>query len=74
MVCVGVCGVHFRDLRGVVGVWEGLCGFGLGWEGFWVDEAWVFLRWFRGLGWDRLGLRSGVVGVSGRGIVSGHRG
>ena len=73
MVCVGVYGVHFRDLRGVVGVWEGLCGFGLGWEGFWV-EAWVFLRWFRGLGWDRLGLRSGVVGVSGRGIVSGHRG
>ena len=34
----------------------------------------VLGRWFWGLGCDRSGLRSGVVGVSGRGIVSGHGG
>ena len=72
MVCVRACGVHSRGLRGVVGVCEGLCGpvLGLGGKGFGFRRG----RWFWVLGWDRLALRSGVEGVSGRGIVSGHTG
>ena len=47
MVCVRVCGVHFGDLRGVVGACAGLCGsvLDLGGKGFGLRRGGGFGVW-----------------------------